>query len=101
MRDNADDKLDRLFSAARSERLDISAREAHFETRLMARLAERRAQRRPWRLLIWRTMPAFAVMAVLSIACSLVFDPTRSEDPFAVITVAQEDGLYRNVLAGE
>ncbi|BCS52024.1 hypothetical protein [Geobacter sp. SVR] len=101
MRDNADDTLDRLFAAARSERPDTSAREAHFETRLMARLAERRTQRRPWQMLVWRTMPAFAVTAAISIACSLAFNPVRTEDPFAAITVAQEEGIYRVVLAEE
>jgi anti-sigma-K factor RskA len=101
MRNDTDERLDRLFAAARSERPDTSVLEAHFETRLMARIAERKAQSRPWQLLVWRTIPAFAATAAISIVCSLVFNPARSGDPLAALTVAQEEGIYRNVLGEE
>ncbi len=101
MRDERDEKLDTLFAAARSEHCDTSALEAHFETRLMARLAERKAQALPWHLMVWRLVPAFAVIAAVCVVCSFYFNPVQSGDVFAAITSAQEESLYANVLSGE
>jgi anti-sigma-K factor RskA len=100
MRDEHDHKLDALFTLARRERPDTSTLEAHFETRLMARLAERTAQTAPWHLLVWRMIPAFAVIAAIMLACSITINPTRSGDPFAAITNGTEDLMARNYLLG-
>jgi len=63
----SDPKLDSLFAAARSRRLNTSAMEYGFETRLMVRL---RAEKQPgsiWAMVSWRMMPFFA-MCVLGLA---------------------------------
>lgn len=101
MRDNYDEKLETLFAATRSEQVDTSALEAHFETRLMARITERKVQSVPWHLMVWRLIPGFAAIAVISIACSISFNPVRSSDIFAPITVGQEETLFSNVISGE
>lgn len=100
MRDERDHKLDALFALARSDSPDTSNLEAHFETRLMARLAERSALSPPWHLLVWRMIPAFAVIAAIMLACSITINPTRSSDPFAAITNGNEDLMAKNYLLG-
>jgi len=103
MSDNGDERLDRLFAAARNVRVDTSALEGHFETRLMARLRERRREGIPWYALMWRMVPVFAVLVVLIAAYSASYRPPSSGDLFAAISSGQEDYAYAvgNVLTGE
>ncbi|MGD0586769.1 MAG: hypothetical protein ABSA86_13535 [Oryzomonas sp.] len=101
MNDNGDERLDRLFAAARNARVDTSALEEHFETRLMARLRERRAQGIPWYALMWRMVPVFAVLVILIAVYSTSYKPPSSGDLFAAISSGQEEYLAQNVLTGE
>jgi len=101
MSDNADERLDRLFAAARNARMDTSAQEEHFETRLMARLRERRREGIPWYALMWRIVPVLAVLVVLIAVYSASYKPPSSDDLFAAISSGQEDYLAQNVLTGE
>lgn len=101
MNNNADERLDRLFAAARDVRVDTSALEEHFETRLMARLRERRAEGIPWYALMWRMVPAFAVLVVLIAVYSASYGPPTSGDLFASISSNQEEYVPGNVLTGE
>ncbi|GFE62238.1 hypothetical protein [Geobacter sp. AOG2] len=101
MNNNADERLDRLFAAARDARMDTSALEEHFETRVMARLRERRAEGLPWYALIWRMVPVFAVLVVLIAVYSASYRPAPSGDLFAAISSGQEDYVAGNVLTGE
>jgi hypothetical protein len=101
MSDNADERLERLFAAARNVRMDTSAQEEYFETRLMARLRERRREGIPWYALMWRMVPVFAVLVILIAVYSTSFKPPSSDDMFAAISSAQEDYLTQNVLTGE
>jgi hypothetical protein len=63
----SDDDLDALFARARAAKADTAAAEYGFETRLMARLRDRR----PWGpmpllgSLSWRLMPVFAVIVLV------------------------------------
>jgi anti-sigma-K factor RskA len=100
MRDERDQELDALFALVRREIPDTSALGTHFETRLMARLAERTSQTAPWHLLVWRMIPAFAIIAAIILACSITINPTRSSDPFAAITNGHEDQMAKNYLLG-
>ena len=62
---NPDRRLDALFALAREHRPDTSAAEYAFETRLMARLRERRQERGSiWAMVSWRMVPFFAVCVV-------------------------------------
>lgn len=101
MDDNKDDRLERLFAAARSERPDTGEVEAHFETRLMARIGERRLRGAPWHMLTWRMIPAFAVIAAITAVCSLTFNPAGSGDLFAAITTGQDEYLINSYLTGD
>jgi hypothetical protein len=101
MNDNGDERLDRLFAAERSARVDTSVLEEHFETRLMARLRERRREGIPWYALMWRMVPVFAVMVILIAVYNTSYKPPSSGDLFAAISSGQEEYLAQNVLTGE
>ena len=101
MSDNGDERLDRLFAAARNSRMDTSALEEHFETRLMARLRERRREGIPWYALMWRMVPMFTVLVILIAVYSISYKPLSSGDLFAAISSGQEEYLAQNVLTGE
>lgn len=101
MGDNADKKLDALFAAARAARADTADCEEYFETRLMARIAERKSRGVPWYALAWRMVPAFAVIVIITAVWSATVNPARSGDMFAAITAGQEDRLTISYLVGE
>jgi hypothetical protein len=101
MNDYGDERLDRLFAAARNARVETSALEEHFETRLMARLRERRREGIPWYALMWRMVPVFAVLVILIAVYSTSFNPPSTGDLFAAISSGQEEYLAQNVLTGE
>ena len=64
--DRQPDPLDALFAAAREQKPDTSRAEYGFETRLMARLRERRQPDAisVWSVVSWRLAPFFAVCVV-------------------------------------
>jgi hypothetical protein len=101
MNDNADERLDRLFAAARTVPVDTFALEEHFETRLMARLGERRREGIPWYAVMWRMVPLFAGLVAVIAVYGTNFKPSFSGDLFAAISSGQEEYLAQNILTGE
>ena len=65
-----DDQLNQLFQAARGSHPDTSRAEYGFETRLLAALREDRERATPWAALVWRLMPVFAAVVVITGAWS-------------------------------
>ena len=64
MSNNADDHLEKLFTAARQQPRDTSRLQFGFETRVMARLREERS---PFGAIIawaWKLCPFFAALAL-------------------------------------
>lgn len=100
MRDERDERLDAFFAAARRDPVDTSSREEFFETRLMARLAERKNGTAPWRRLVWRMIPGYALVAVVSAIWTFSSTPAVQEDIFAPLTNIQEK-TYAQVFFGE
>jgi hypothetical protein len=64
MNNESDPQLDALFARARAQRVDTSAAEYAFETRLMARLRADRPASSVWAMVAWRMVPFFAVCAL-------------------------------------
>ena len=62
MNDNAEEKLNALFAAARADERDTSRAEFGFETRVMARI--RTERRSSWQGWAWRLCPFFTALAV-------------------------------------
>jgi hypothetical protein len=59
-----DEKLDKLFAAARGVKPDTARAEYGFETRLTARLRAEREQDMPWYAFAWKLVPTFAAVVV-------------------------------------
>ncbi len=89
MRDDRDEFVDRLFRAGRARRVDFAPLEEHFETRLMAGIAERRETRGMWSAWAWRLVPWFAALLIMVGASGLILERGRSGDLFA--TFAGDD----------
>lgn len=101
MRDGKDQRLDELFKAARGERFDSAFLEEHFETRLMARISERRSRPAPWYAQAWRLVPAFFAVAATITIVTFSFTPRDSGDMFAVLANDQEDLVVSGYGIGE
>jgi hypothetical protein len=101
MKNKREEHLDLLFAAVRSNRPDTTRGEEHFETRLMARIRERRAERSPWYLMAWRCVPAFALLAAIVTVIGLSAVPSGSSDLFAAISSGQDEVLARSFISGE
>jgi len=101
MKDNMDERLDRLFAAARAEQVDISAAGECFETRLLARIKERHDAAGPWYAAAWRLLPAFAAVAAMITVGTLTFNASESGDIFAAITGGQDEIVAISYLTGE
>ena len=59
-----DEKLDKLFAAARGVKPDTTRAEYGFETRLMAHLRIERERSIPWYAFAWKLIPTFAAVVV-------------------------------------
>jgi lipopolysaccharide export LptBFGC system permease protein LptF len=100
MKDERDELLDQLFCTVRSMKPDTAAVEEHFETRLMAGLEERRESRALWSVWAWRLVPWFSIIVIIVAAGSVLIDPSRSGDMFAVFT-GGDDEYQVSSLIGE
>lgn len=100
MNDDKDEKLDRLFTAARGFRPETSHLQEHFETRLMASIQEKRSSLSTWFVWEWRLVPAFAVLAIILVIVTLITDFYRSQDILASIVSSQENQIIARYLTG-
>jgi hypothetical protein len=83
---NQDGRLDALLALARANRLDTSAAEFAFETRLLARLLAREETGSIWAMVSWRLLPFFAVCVVaLTIWHSQVVTETNEAEQMAYV----------------
>lgn len=101
MKNNADERLDQLFASVRAERVDTVAAEEFFETRLLARLKERREVAEPWYAPAWRMVPTFAAVAAVITIATITYNPSRSSDMFAAITSGQDEVVGNSYLTEE
>jgi hypothetical protein len=101
MNDNKGDKLDGLFAAARSVRVDTSVCEEFFETRLMARLREKRNGTQVWFSWIWRLVPVFVIVIVALGSTSLILDRDSSADIFSAIANGHDEYQVVAYLEGD
>ena len=101
MKDNMDERLDQLFTAARSEKVEDAVSDHYFETRLMARIKELHESTEPWYAAAWRLLPAFAAVAAMIMVCMFTFTSSNSNDIFAAITTGQDEMVAISYLTGE
>lgn len=100
MKDEFDKRLDALFASARSHQPDTSGREAYFEARLLARLAERKELTASWDI-VWRMVPVFATVAAIVLTCTILFNPARSTNPLTLASYGQDDAMAQSYLGGK
>ena len=100
MRDERDELLDELFRRARLSKPDTAHLEEHFETRLMAALAERKSERDVWTAWAWRLVPLFAVLVLVVGIGNYTIDPAGSGDPFSTFTSGDDDYQITSMIAG-
>ncbi len=100
MNDDKDKELNRLFAVAKGFKPDTSHLEMNFETRLMARIRERRSSRTAWFDWEWRLVPVFAALAAILCIVSLIMDANHSQDIFASIVSSQENQIVVRYLTG-
>ena len=100
MKDERDELLERLFSAARRKNPDIAVTGDYFETRLMATLAKRREGRGSWSVPAWRLIPWFAAIFIVVGITGYLLDPGRSGDLFAAFS-GDDEYQVSSLIAGE
>jgi hypothetical protein len=93
-----DDQLNQLFQAARGSRPDTSRAEYGFETRLLAALRENRERAMPWAALVWRLMPVFAAIVVITGAWSY---SVQSQTTAEAALGAGEEGALASLTGGD
>jgi uncharacterized membrane-anchored protein len=79
----------------------VASVELHFEQRLMARLRERQEAAAAWSFWTWRLVPLMAVFVVLLGAANVVYNPARTTNLFAVLTVGDEERVMTGYLSGD
>jgi hypothetical protein len=100
MRDERDELLDSIFRKARMLTPDTSRVEEHFETRLMAVLAEKRSERDVWTAWTWRLVPWLAVIVLIVGIGNYTINPAGSGDPFASLTSGDDDVQITSMISG-
>lgn len=103
MNDNADNRLDALFAAARQNSTDTSRAEWGFETRVMARLREEGSPFASVVTWAWKLCPFFAALAVATALWSRT-ESARVETEeylFAQVSNKAEEKVLFTYLTGE
>jgi hypothetical protein len=101
MKDDTENRLDSLFSAARSVKPDTSATEEFFETRLMARIREKRTQGQSLFSWAFRLAPAFVVVVVALGVFNMFIGGNGSTDIFSAMANDHAEYQVVNYLGGE
>jgi hypothetical protein len=96
-----DERLNKLFAAARAVKPDTSHAEYGFETRLRTRLRAGREQFAPWYAWAWKLIPALAVIVVASGVWMITAPGTSSTDLRNAITGDREETTLVTYLTGD
>lgn len=93
------DKLDKLFAAARTAKPDTARTELGFETRLLARLRAERTGDASWFAWAWKLAPVLAAVVVALGAWE--FASADGSDLHTVITGQSDEELLVSYLTGD
>jgi hypothetical protein len=93
-----DEKLDKLFAAARGVKPDTKRAEYGFETRLTARLRTDRETALPWYAFAWKLVPTFAAIVVALGVWTFI--DSSSGDLQSVITGDHDENTLAAFFAG-
>jgi hypothetical protein len=99
--DPNDNKLDRLFAAARKTESYESERIYGFETRVMAKIRSKCAVERPFLLWAWRIIPVFVALIIFLEVWIYASEPPYMIDLSAVAKIDDEEATLTAFLTGE
>jgi hypothetical protein len=99
--DQNDNKLDRLFAAARKAELYEPNREYGFETRVMAKIRAQRERQAPFPLLAWRLIPFFVSLVIFLGIWIYSSEPHQITDLSAIANIGNEESMLVAYLTGE
>jgi len=101
MRDDRDDRLDRLLALVRQAKSEPSPLEEGFETRIMARIREDRERKTTLASWAWRLAPVFITIVVFLGALEYVALPPPSADLYSVVAEGGEEEHFLRLWTGE
>jgi hypothetical protein len=99
--DPADNGLDRLFDKARKAVFYKPEAEYGFESRLMARIREKREDRRPFLLWAWRLIPVFVSIVIFLGIWTYMSESNQRFDLSAVAGINNEETMLTAFLTGQ
>jgi hypothetical protein len=101
MIDTSDDRLNRLFTKARSVENDVFSREDGFEGRFMVRLHEQRSKEKPWFVWAWRSAPLFTAVVLVLMTVSGVQNSAMDSYFSHALTGGYEEFILVSYYTGE
>jgi len=99
--DSKDEKLDRLFAAARKADLYKTDIEYGFEARLMARIRAEHERQRPFLLWAWRLIPVFVSIVIFLGIWIYESRYSSMADLSAITGIGNEETILVTSLTGE
>jgi hypothetical protein len=99
--DTDDDKLERLFAAARKAELYRSEMEYGFETRVMAKIRAKNEGRVPYLLWAWRLIPVFISLVILIGIWTYASESSSMIDLNVITRIGNEEAMLTAFLTGE
>ncbi len=99
--DPSDEKLDRLFAAARRAEPYSTDLEYGFESRVMGKIRAKREGETPFLMWVWRLIPVFASLIVLIGIWIYAAEPGYAIDLSAISGPRNEETTIIAFLAGE
>jgi hypothetical protein len=99
--DPSNDRLDRLFTAARRAEPFKPSGEFGFETRVMAKIQAKREGQAPFHLWAWRLIPVFVSLVILLGIWIYMAESRYETDLSAVTKIGNEEAMLTAFLTGE
>ncbi|HAM49386.1 MAG TPA: hypothetical protein DCP92_01300 [Nitrospiraceae bacterium] len=99
--DPSDEKLERLFAAARKAELYKPSRELELETRVMAKIRATHQGQMSFLSWTWRLVPALVCVVILLGIWTYATEPHYTVDFSAVAKIGNEETMLTAYLTGE
>ena len=99
--DRDDDRIERLFAAARKSQPYNTHLEYGFETRVMAKIRERRNGQKPFFSWAWRFMPTLVVVVMMLGAWTYISEQSQLIGLSSIAGINNEETMLVASLTGE
>ena len=99
--DRDDDRMERLFAAARKSQPYNTHLEYGFETRVMAKIMEQSAGQKPFFSWAWRLIPALVVVVMMLGAWTYISEQSQLIGLSSIAGINNEETMLVASLTGE